>query len=407
MSSEFRRGWSAIVAAAAGVGMGVTGLPFYTFGLFIAPIGAEFGWSRADISLGSLCLTGVTFIMAPVIGAIADRMGPRRIGLVSLIGLSIGYPILTLIVDSPVTWYLSWALIALLGSGTAAMVWTKVVALWFVEKRGFALALTLVGTGIAGALGPLMVNALTAQFGWRAGFYGLSAVTLFFAVPLVAMWFRAPGAGDIAQCPDEATAHVAQGPTLKSAIREIAFWRIGIGFLLVSLGVAATIVHLVPMLIDRGITPGEAASIAGVMGLSVIIGRLGCGFLVDRFNPSWVAAIMLMMPACGSIGLALGGNAFYLVIPAALSIGLAAGAEVDLVAYLTARQFGLRAFGAILGCELALFGLGAALGPVILGRLHDQTGGYQSGLLLFAASYLIGAFLIAGIRAPVEPARMP
>jgi MFS family permease len=133
----------------------------------------------------------------------------------------------------------------------------------------------------------------------------------------------------------------------------------------------------------------------------VIAGRLSCGFLVDRIDPPRVAGVLLTLPAIGSLLLAYGSEDLYVAIPAALMIGLAAGAEVDLVAFLTGRHFGLKAFGAILGCELAMFGAGAALGPPIMGLLRDLTGNYQAGLTLYAGTYILGAALIAGLgKAP-------
>jgi MFS family permease len=297
---EFRRGWPIILSAALGVGVGTTGLPFYTFGIFIAPMSAEFGWSRGEIALGSLFLTTGTFVLAPFVGQAADRFGARRIGMISLGLLAAALFTLPLVVTSRVSWYGAWLFVAIMGSGTAAMVWTKVVALWFTRMRGFALGLTLIGTGLAGALGPLFVNGLIANYGWRAGFFGMAAVVGFGVLPLVALLFRPPPQLS------HPTAETAIDPPvpgifLNQAWGRIAFWRIGIGFFAVSLGIAATIVHLVPLLIDRGLSPTTAAAIAGGLGLSVIVGRLSCGFLVDRIDPPRVAGVLLALPAIGSL----------------------------------------------------------------------------------------------------------
>jgi MFS family permease len=397
---EFRRGWPIILAAALGVGAGTTGLPFYTFGIFIAPLSAEFGWSRGEIALGSLFLTTGTFVLAPFVGQAADRFGARSIGIMSLGLLAAALVALPLVVTSRLTWYGAWLFVAIMGSGTAAMVWTKVVALWFTRMRGLALGLTLIGTGLAGAIGPIFVNGLIAQYGWRAGFFGMAAVVGLGVLPLVALLFRPPP--QLSATTAESTKdQPVRGLLLNQAWGQVAFWRIGIGFFAVSLGIAATIVHLVPLLIDRGLSPATAAAIAGGLGLSVIAGRLSCGFLVDRIDPPRVAGVLLTLPAIGSLLLAYGSEDLYVAIPAALMIGLAAGAEVDLVAFLTGRHFGLKAFGAILGCELAMFGAGAALGPPIMGLLRDLTGNYQAGLTLYAGTYILGAALIAGLgKAP-------
>jgi hypothetical protein len=87
----------------------------------------------------------------------------------------------------------------------------------------------------------------------------------------------------------------------------------------------------------------------------------------------------------------------------ALAIGLAAGAEVDLIAFLASRQFGLIEFGSILGVQLSLFGAGAALGPFALGLIRDMTGGYETGLGIFAGLYVLGAALILGLGPALRP----
>jgi MFS family permease len=403
---EFSRGWKVILAAGLGVGAGSTGLPFYTFGVFVGPMAAEFGWSRSEITLGSFFLSLGTFLLAPFMGALVDRIGARRIGIASLAGLSLGYILLTLIVSSKLTWYLAWFLVAILGSGTAAMVWTKIVVLWFTHARGLALAITLVGTGVAGAIGPVLVNMLILNYGWRGGFIGMAAATCIGVLPIVIGLFYPPPAADANLETDAGStsqAASAFGLSFRAALRRADFWRLGIGFFLVSLGVAAGIVHLVPLMVDRGLTRESAASIAGFLGLSVISGRLACGYLVDRFNAPRIAAGFLLVPAFGSVALIFAGADPVLLMAGALAIGLAAGAEVDLIAFLASRQFGLIEFGSILGVQLSLFGAGAALGPFALGLIRDMTGGYETGLGIFAGLYVLGAALILGLGPALRP----
>jgi MFS family permease len=90
-AAEFRRGWSVILAAAVGVGLGVTGLPIYTTGQFILPLQTAFGWNRAEISSGLLCLTVVGVVMAPIIGLLTERFGVRRVAITAMLGLAVGY----------------------------------------------------------------------------------------------------------------------------------------------------------------------------------------------------------------------------------------------------------------------------------------------------------------------------
>ncbi len=265
--------------------------------------------------------------------------------------------------------------------------------------------MTLIGTGIAAATGPIFVNLLISHFGWRAGFLGISAVTLFGVIPIVIVLFRSPTKTvdqNIAAPPGGIVTRENSGIALRDAIRHRDFWRLGVGFFIVSLGIASSIVHLIPLMTDRGIIRESAAGIAGMLGLAVIAGRLACGYLVDRFNPPMIAGACLLVPALGSVVLIFAGADTQWLILGALMIGIAAGAEVDLVAFLTGRQFGLSAFGTILGWQLAMFGAGAALGPFMLGLMRDYFGNYETGLWVYAGCYVCGSILIMGLGPAVR-----
>lgn len=391
--SEFRRGWRVVLAAAVGVGVGLSGLPFYTFGTFVKPLSDAFGWSRAEISAGALFLVFGSLMTAPLVGRLADRLGVRRIGLTALAGLAIGFVGLTAIGGSIWNFYLGWLMVALAGAGTSPIVWTRAVTTWFDRSRGLALGLTLLGTGIAGMLGPRFVGLLIAWNGWRAGYLGMAAIVAAGALPIVAALFferRDHTAGSGA-------APVAIGLTAREAARTRHFWMLGLGMFLVSLGIGSAIVHLVPLMTDRGFAVSDATALAGLLGGSVVIARIGVGLLVDHFHAPRVALVLLMLPAIACLLLTGDGRATWIAALAAVLFGVAAGAEVDLIAYLTNRYFGFKAYGEIYGWQLAFFGLGAGLGPTLTGRVRDVAGGYEPALYAGAALFVIGALLIGAL----------
>ena len=92
---EFRRGWRPLVAAAVGNGSGLSGLSFYTFGVFVLPLVAAFGWTRGEVSIAASFLIVGTAITAPIIGGVIDRYGAKRVGIYSMIALGLGYAVLT------------------------------------------------------------------------------------------------------------------------------------------------------------------------------------------------------------------------------------------------------------------------------------------------------------------------
>lgn len=381
---ELRRGWTILLACMAGVGFGATGLPFYTMGLFLKPLSAEFGWSAAAAAGAALCLQAGLIVTAPFVGRIVDRLGARRVALVSLAGLALGFVGVTQVRGSVASLYLAWLVLALLASGTTPVVWTRAVNTWFDRSRGLALGLTLAGTGVAAILGPLLIGGVIAAHGWRAGYWALAAATLLGALPLVALLLR--------EAPAPRAAAAARTGGLPAALRTRRFWQCAAGFLLAGGAIAALIVHLVPTMVDGGLPPARAAALAGLLGVSIIVGRIAVGLLVDRFHAPFVGFWFLLLPVAG-VALVIQGHP----VPGILAIGLAAGAEVDLLAYLTARYFGMSAYGEIYGWQLSAFSLGAGLGPLLLGAARDHWGAYPPGLMVCGALIVAGAVLIAGL----------
>lgn len=190
------------------------------------------------------------------------------------------------------------------------------------------------------------------------------------------------------------------GVEFTEAQRSVTFWKIGIGFFFVSAVIAALIINLVPLLIDRGLTPMAAAGTAGMMGVAVLIGRVATGYLLDRHSASAIAGIVLSCCALGCVVLTMPNASGWMLTISVLALGLAAAAEVDLVAYLSSRFFGLRAYGKIYGWQLTSFYLGAAGGPLAAGLAFDAFGSYTPMLAFAAAALLMGAVVMATLGKP-------
>ncbi|MET0657991.1 MAG: MFS transporter, partial [Steroidobacteraceae bacterium] len=150
-------------------------------------------------------------------------------------------------------------------------------------------------------------------------------------------------------------------------------------FGLLGIYTAGTLVHLVPMLIDRGTTPSHAALAMSVLGIALIIGRLVTGYLLDRFFAARVAIGFLLCPVLALAAFALGASGDAVIVGAIL-LGLGMGSEMDLLSYLISRYLGLKAYGQLYGLTYAAFSFGAGIGPIIMGYVHQSTGGYTPAL---------------------------
>ncbi len=388
--SEFARAWPVILAAAVGVGLGTTGLPIYTMGQFIQPLHSAFGWSAAAVEGALLCLTVGGVLMAPLIGALADSVGVRRVALASQAGLCLGYLGLAANGGLLPGYYAGWAALAVLGAGTSPIVWTKAVASWFERSRGLALGMTLCGTGLVAIVAPAALGSLIAAYGWRAGFVALAVAQIVLGWPLTATLLRTrPAAPD-------APAAEADGITVAEAVRTGRFWRMLVAFVLIAVTVGGLIVNLPAILADRGLATAQAAEALGMLGFAVIAGRLTIGWLLDRLPARLVAPVYVLLPGIACLLLVRGETP----LAAVPLIGLATGAEVDLLAYLTSRLFGMRHYGKLYGWVLAAFGAGVGAGPALAGWIRDQTGTYDLALTIFALMAAAAACLIATLPQP-------
>ncbi|MGE8134013.1 MFS transporter [Novosphingobium subterraneum] len=376
--SELARGWPLILAAALAIGVGTMGIGFYSLGLFVKPLQEEFGWSRSAVSGAATFQQFGIFLSAPLVGWLADRWGARPIALASFIATPIALLALSRTGNSVVAWDALWLLVSLAGAGTTPAIWARIVSLKFDAARGLALGLMLMGTGTAAILAPALLGPVFATSGWRMAVLVMAGATLLIGLPASLL----VGTSD----------RPAEGAKAKGRfeVNRQSLMLLLIAFLL-GLIVAGLIVHLVPMLVDRGMAAADAAQVAAGVGVAVVVARLVVGYLFDRFHAPYVAALFLLSPVVAALLLYGGGPVFI----AALMLGLAAGAEVDMLAYFTGRYAALANYGATYGGVLGVFCLGAGLGPMLFGKAFDALGGYDAALLGSAVVLALVVVLIA------------
>ena len=376
--SELERGWPLVLAAALAIGVGTMGIGFYSLGLFVKPLQAEFGWSRAAVSGAATFQQFGIFLSAPLVGWLADRWGARPIALASFIATPIALLALSRTGNSVVAWDALWLLVSLAGAGTTPAIWARIVSLKFDAARGLALGLMLMGTGTAAILAPALLGPVFATSGWRMAVLVMAGATLLIGLPASLL----VGTSD----------RPAEGAKARGRfeVNRQTLMLLLIAFLL-GLIVAGLIVHLVPMLVDRGMAAADAAQVAAGVGVAVVVARLVVGYLFDRFHAPYVAALFLLSPVVAALLLHVGGPVFI----AALMLGLAAGAEVDMLAYFTGRYAALANYGATYGGVLGVFCLGAGLGPMLFGKAYDALGGYDAALLGSAVVLALVVVLIA------------
>lgn len=373
---EWRGGWK--VVAAAVVGMAVSSLHAYSTGVMVVPLEEEFGWSRAAITSGMLICSVFSVLFAPFFGMFIDRFGPRRIALFGVAAYCAALAALSLAGAALWTWWLLWTFVAIALLNTKPTVWIAAVTSLFDRSRGLALAFVLSATGLSQAVTPALTFWLVERFDWRSAYVILGLSGAILALPV--LWFWLSSAQDRLRLDATRKMDVAAllpGLSPRAGFRSGAFVRLAVGALAMSLAGGALTVNLVPVLRSAGVDGTMAVTLAGVSGLSAILGRLSCGWLLDRFDARLIGGAIVLLPIATCLVLLFAPALLPLVFLGVFLSGIAAGAEMDAIAYMATRSFGMRHFGLLFGTLTGILSLGIGTGPTLANLVYDLSGTYE------------------------------
>ena len=163
-------GWKVVLAGFFGVMGSFAAVVPYTFGLFLKPLSAAFGWHREAISAGFSIAALTVAAASPVLGMLLDRFGPRRIVLPCIAVFCGGYLSLAWLTPHLIHFYLAFFLIGLVGNGTAYLGYSRAISTWFIRRRGLALSMMLAGGSCGAMLLPVIAQAAITHYGWRSAY---------------------------------------------------------------------------------------------------------------------------------------------------------------------------------------------------------------------------------------------
>jgi MFS family permease len=410
--NELHKGWRLIFAALLGMAMGLPALPFYTIGIFAPILADEFGWPFASTFGGLALITMGMLFVGPFVGMLIDRVGTRLVSSISLACLGLAYMTLAASHGSLISYYLSWVAIGIVGLGATPVAFTRAINDNFVGRRGLALGIVLSGTGLFAFLVKPLAHSLIGAVGWRGAIVIVGAFPLLIAAPVV--YWGLAGTRGMSAAVVMGTAHAApsNGMAAREAFRSRPFWLLAAVFVPMSLAVAAPLPNIENVLRSLQLSSAQIVQLASTVGVSILIGRILGGFLIDRFWAPAVGAVILTMGAIACYTFSLDGVSFTLAFVAISLLGLTAGAEFDLMAYLVARYLGMRSYATTYATLYGVFAVGAGFGPSLFGYIFDSTGTY-SGIFRFCALLLVtGAVTILFLGpyptlSPAVPQRQP
>ena len=390
--SLFTRPAGVVVACTVGNGVSVTPMVYTVFGLFLIPIATEFGWPRAGVSFVLLIIAIAGAIGYPIVGRLIDRYGARPVILTGNVLFAASVASVSLAEASRIQFYSAYALIGITAAIPSSVMFTKVIAGWFDQRRGLFLGIAGgLGNGIGAALSPLFVYALISSYGWRAGFQGIGAAIILIGFPVLYLLLRDPPQG----VSRSATEHLEKtaGLSLAEALKTSTFWIILAAIALGAGCMTAIFAHVVPMLLDRGVSARQATTVLATFSLVTAGWQIGMGYMLDRIPRPWIAAPFYLLALAGLI-LLESTSSYPLLLLSGMLMGLGLGTEYGVLPYFLSRYFGTRHYGAISGSMYGVIVLTQGLTPFLMDLVFDVTGNYDIAIIAICVGLVLGAILI-------------
>lgn len=389
-----RKSMTAAFAASVGMFVGTTPMVGAVSSLFMQPVSAEFGVNRTSYSSLLLLQAWIVALCAPWGGRLLDRYGTRRILLPVVLVFGLVQWAMSL---ASAFWQFAifFGLTGVCGCVHTYTAYTRVISTWFAKRRGVVMGLMLaLGSSLGAVLIPQLVRRLNEAYGWRAGYVGMGSVILFYGFPIMLFFLREPaGARPSIDAKNLASTVNLPGDTWGEALRSRPFWTICTALVFAPMAIAGTVAHSVPMLIERGSSFAVATNAVSAIFGGAMLGQLGSGYLLDRFDTPRIALPFFAAAMIGAAVTHTTGSPTALIM-GALLLGLGHGSELGIGAYLVSRYYGLRSYGAIYGCVFSAANLGVGIGILSMARVHDITGSYSRMAYVMPAALLVTMLLL-------------
>jgi len=349
----------------------------YVVAVVLPPVQAEFGVARADASLPYTAMMIGFGVGGILMGRLADRFGVMVPVLIGAAGLALGFVAAG---SASNIWFFSAAhgvLLGLLGSSATFAPLVADTSLWFVRRRGIAVAICASGNYLAGAIWPPIVQHFIESVGWRHTYFGLGAFC-GITMPVLALMMRPR--------PPAAVVGTSAGAPVVSSTRPFGLSMGTAQALLCVAGVACCVamsmpqVHIVAYCGDLGYGAARGAEMLSLMLACGIVSRLVSGAICDRIGGLRTlllgsmlqgVALLMFLPFNGLVSL-------YVI---SAMFGLFQGGIVPSYAIIVREHFPPAEAGARVGTVLMFTLLGMALGGWMSGKVFDLTGSYQAAFV--------------------------
>lgn len=386
------RGWRVVVGAGVGVGFGSAVFLSTAFPLISAAVAKAYGWSQTDVAKGASAALLLQAVGYPAAGFLIDRFGSRKIAGASIVLFALSLAGLAAAAGDYGRYIGACAAIGLLAAATNMLGYARAISHWFDSRRGLALGVAAAFQAIGAVALPVVTEKFILSAGWPTAVLAIGVFEAVFCLPLVLWLVEDEPERPANQAPPRIGAGVV-APDFRSSA---TFAKLALAFAVMGFTFYAIVSNIVFILTHAGLESTEIAGVQAISGLSLLVGRVGFGRLLDR----WAA------PAVGLAALAAStafcfGLAFARTHPVALAAtalgGLSIGGESDFLPYMASRYWGRERVSRVLGLFLIAFVLGAGLGPVVLAKASEALGDPRMALIGLGVLQIVPAALFLAL----------
>jgi MFS family permease len=387
-------GWRVVFACFL-IALFLFGFGLYGHGVYLAELQRLNGWPAALISGAST----LTFLLANTFATFTNelvaRLGVRRLVLLGIAALAASMTLLAW-ATAPWHFYVAFILMSLGWTGMGTVVIATVVSLWFVRRRGLAISLAFTGASSGGVVVTPLLVLLVERLGFATAMLTAMAVMVAVLVPVAVAWIGSPPAAGSAeaQANESSQAQITSAPGKVSRAKlmcSMALWTISIPFALALVAQIGFIVHQIAL--EPRIGRASAGFAVSVMTFMAIVGRLGLGMVVDRFDPRLVTAASLVSQAAALLAIRQ-TDSVPIVLAACAVFGFSVGNLITLPPLIIHREFSAASFVVVMGLSNAISGIIGAFGPVLVGMVRGWTGDYDAALALCIGLELVAAVIV-------------
>jgi MFS family permease len=398
-------GWYIVLATFVAQMLAI-GLTAYSVGLFIEPVSAEFGLSRANANVSVMVIILGMACASPFTGLILDRFSARIVMVTASVLFGLGLIAISFVKSPMVIAALLFAPVSLCAVGLTHLTTSTLVSRWFRARRGRALGIAAISASASGVVVVKLIATLIEQWGWREAvlIYGVVEIVVVSTLCLIfirnspgEMGLNMDGADSPPEMIDGQNAHDDEVYSVRRLLSNRDYWCISISTGLTLAIDYAIMASLVPYGRDRGLSISQAAMLISMISIVAAIGKFVSGYYCDRIDKRWILWIANGLTIT-FMAILLINPSYPILLVACATAGMSIGGTVPVWYATVAHRFGTRSYGAALGLMIAIHTPLLLASVRFAGEVFDRYHGYD----LAFASFIGVAIAAAIVISPVE-----